>query len=608
MKVLYSWLNEEYFDKKLPNVEEVADALLFHAFEIEGIDEVGDGDYVIDVDVLPNRAHDCLSHRGIAREISVIMGIPLVEKSIESNFESVDATLKVDVVENKLCDRFNGRIIKNLQIKETPEWIRYRLEALGQRSINALVDATNYVTLDIGQPTHAFDLNKVKDGEIIVKKSEGEELELLGGEKVTLTKEDLIIASKDGALDIAGIKGGTPAEVGSDTTDVILTACHFDPISIRKTSRRTNVLTDASKRFENTPSIFLPEEGMEYLSRLVYSMCSSENTVVERVVDIHGALPEEREVIFSTPYVNNILGTNLSEEDIASIIQKFGWDYQKTGGEFVLVIPDERLDLNNPSDIAEEIGRIWGYKNIESSELSKNTERKVNKEFYYISKIRYKLAEEGFSEVHTASFKEKGELKMANPVAKDRPYLRRNIDLSDSFELNKKNKDLLGLDEVKIFEIGKVFDKDGNEKLVLSILSESKIDPNLLSEFGIKIEEEINLDDAIEKLPDEIEEYQFGDYPKNNFKQYSQYPFIVRDIAVWLPEDVDRGELLEILKSVDLLVTEPRLVDEYKKEGRVSYAHRLVFQSNERTLTDVEVGEIMSNIEEKIKDRGWEIR
>ncbi|MCI5108484.1 MAG: phenylalanine--tRNA ligase subunit beta [Candidatus Pacebacteria bacterium] len=609
MKVLYSWLNEEYFDNNLPKVEEVTEALLFHSFEIEGVEEVGDDDYVIDIDVLPNRAHDCLSHRGIAKEISVILGIPLVHKKLEVDFESTDSTLSVSVEEPGLCNRFIGRIIRGVGVKESPEWLKYRLEALGQRSISALIDATNYVTLDIGQPTHAFDIKKVPDEKLFVKKSEGEELELLGGDKVTLTKDDLVIASKDGALDIAGVKGGTPAEITKETTDVVLTACHFDPVSVRKTSRRTNILTDASKRFENTPSINLSEEAMEYLTRLICSLCGRGS--VERPVDIHGNLPEEKKVIFSTEYVNHLLGTNLSVEEVASIMNKLGFDYQKTGNEFVAVIPDDRLDLDNPSDMAEEIGRIYGYRNIESSELPPLDKVNINKEFYYMSRIRDVLVENGFSEVYTQSFKDKGKVKMANPVAKDRPYLRENIDLSDTLEFNRKNKDLLGLDEIKIFEIGKVFDPE--EKLVISIASEKELNSDILKDFDISLNGknvEIDLGEIVSKLSDDIDGYDFKETPKKMFKLFSDYPFITRDIAVWLPEGIDREELVLILKenSGDLLKGEPRLVDEYKKDNRTSYAHRIVFQSDERTLTDEEVGKIMEEVERVIASRGWEIR
>ena len=251
MLISYTWLQKEYFDNALPEIEKISDALLFHAFEIEGVTQVGD-DFVIDVDVLPNRAHDCLSHRGIAKEISVILDIPLKEKKYNYVGEEKDTSLSVDVKDSNVCDRYMGRVIRNISVQESPEWLKQRLESIGQRSINALVDATNFVMFSLGQPTHVFDLDKVTNQKIVVRTAqEGEGMTTLDGKTVELQEGDYVIASEEGPLAIAGVKGGTLAEVTAETRDIVLEAAHFDPVTVRKTARKLAILTDSSKRFEN---------------------------------------------------------------------------------------------------------------------------------------------------------------------------------------------------------------------------------------------------------------------------------------------------------------------------------------------------------------------
>ncbi len=616
MKVSYKWLQEEYFDGKLPAPQEVADALLFHSFEIEGLEENGK-DVVIDVDVLPNRAHDCLSHRGVARELAIITGIPFSEKKIEANFSPSETTLSVDVQDAELSRRYIGRAIRNIELKDPPEWLKDRLETLGQRSINALVDATNYVLLDIGQPTHVFDANKLDSLKINVRLAKtGETIETLDGKKIELQNTDTVIADETGALAIAGVKGGTKAEVTEATTDVVLESAHFNPVNVRKTSRRIGVLTDASKRFENEPTPELAEEAMEYLTRLIVSLCGTDKTVVEYAVDKYSTPNAQRKVVVDVEHINKLLGTELSVEEVSDICNRFGWDYQKMGDEFSITIPDDRLDLASPADIVEEIGRVYGYASIPSTPLPEMPDdQSFNKEFYYITQIKHALVEAGFSEVYTPSFQPSGKLRMANPVAQDRPFLREKIDHSEIFIMNNRFKDLLGLDEVRVFEIGNVFDAKSDERLVLSVCLESVPKDQPLEPFGIKITEtymQIDLGKVIGNLP-EISSYE-GLLDRANsvqmYEPFSQYPSVVRDIAAWVPENTNREELVSCIKKYtgDLLARTPRLVDEYTKDGRVSYAHRLVFQYFDKTLTDQEVGEIMKKIEEAFANKGWEVR
>lgn len=265
MLVSYNWLKEEYFDGELDSPEILEELLTTRAFEVESLERVDD-DTAIDVDVLPNRSHDCLCHEGIAREIAVLQGRKISPRSydnVDVNKE-LDDKLKVSLDEPIRCPRYSGRIISGITIKESPEWLKKRLATLGQRSINNIVDITNYVMLSIGQPLHAFDQKKVEGSRIVIRLAkEGECITTLDNKEVALDEETLIIADAKDPLAIAGIKGGKKAEVEADTTDIILEAANFKSVTTRKTSRRIYIATDSSKRYENEISSELVAKGMQ---------------------------------------------------------------------------------------------------------------------------------------------------------------------------------------------------------------------------------------------------------------------------------------------------------------------------------------------------------
>lgn len=324
----YNWL-QSYFKEKLPSPEKVAELLIFHAFEVESIEKRG-SDTVLDVKVLPDRAHDALSHRGIVRELSVHLGIPIVDvkKSVEFQGEKPHNTLSVDVKNSTLCRRYMGRVIEGMKVGPSPQWLTERLQAIGQKSINNIVDATNFVMFDIGQPLHAFDARHV-DGGIVVRSAEqGEKITTLDGKEVALDHEVLIIADSKLPLAIAGIKGGKKAEISADTTNIILEAANFSPTNVRKTSRRLGIQTDSSKRFENEQSPEGVEEAMERITALIVEVAGGKDVKVGDVVDVYPRKPAPYVVGVSTDEVNRILGTNISEKEIASILTRTGFSHR----------------------------------------------------------------------------------------------------------------------------------------------------------------------------------------------------------------------------------------------------------------------------------------
>ena len=257
MIVSYKWL-QRYFDTVLPVPEELAEKLTFGAFEIEGIEKKGD-DTMIDVKVLPDRACYALSHRGIAKEISTLFGLEMRDPLRASYPELMPKTKEISInnEDDKCTPYYAAALIKGVKIAPSPVWLKEHLESVGQKSINNIVDATNFVMLDIGTPLHAFDSDKFS-GQIGVRAAkDGEKIILLGGQEKTLTKEMTVITDMkaDKPIAIAGVKGGMHAELTSATTNVVLEAAKFDPTRTRKTAAALSLKTDASKRFENNIAI-----------------------------------------------------------------------------------------------------------------------------------------------------------------------------------------------------------------------------------------------------------------------------------------------------------------------------------------------------------------
>ena len=263
MLISYNWL-QTYFKEKLPPADKVAEVLIFHSFEIESVEKHSD-DFIFDVKVLPDRAHDCLSHRGVARELSVHLGTKVVEdkKPLGVSGGKPKRPLSINVKEPTFCLRYTSLLIEGIKIGPSPGWLKSRLESIGQKSINNVVDATNLVMFDLGQPLHAFDADKVKGGIEVRMAKDGEKITTLGGKEITLEKDILVIADDEAPLAIAGIKGGNKAEVDAGTKNIILEAANFSPVSVRKTSKRLGIQTDSSKRFENELSPETAKEAIE---------------------------------------------------------------------------------------------------------------------------------------------------------------------------------------------------------------------------------------------------------------------------------------------------------------------------------------------------------
>ncbi|KKU81196.1 MAG: Phenylalanine-tRNA ligase beta subunit [Parcubacteria group bacterium GW2011_GWA1_47_8] len=652
--ISYQWL-KSHFEKDLPapgtgarqanipSPEEVSALFMQHLCEVEGVEQRG-GDTIFDLKIMPDRGHDLLAHRGIAREISVLSGMPM--KSAEAKKKSAPrdiTTLRVSVADMKLCPRYMGRVVENVKVGESPAWLRERLESVGGRSINNIVDITNYVMLELGQPMHVFDRGKLvreKDGavEIVVRNAkQNETITTLDGKEIVLSPETLVIADSARPLAIAGIKGGKDVGVDETTTAIVLEAANFSAVNTRKTSARVGIRTDSSRRFEHDLSPMLAEEAMTLATELLLEMCP--DAQMGKVVDVYPLPKERKEIIITTADINGILGSKLSDDEVEGVLKRLSFEYHKDGEMFVVTPPAIRLDLVIVEDMVEEIGRVYGYDKIIDAPLPALAfNARPLKAYYSANMIRDVLVAQGFSEVYTYSFQNTGEFAVVNPVAEDKGFLRKDLGtgIGQALVLNMRNAPLLGLDEIKIFEIGKVFPGVMEEKLSCAIgvefikatkkkdalvrtaLEEAQ---KVLSEtLGVPVAGvftgnifEFDLGALLEKLP-EINVREEFHAVTARYQKPSAYPFVLRDIALWVPDGVTSDEVLAVISAdAGNLLRTKRLFDVFTKEfpegKKTSYAFSLVFQSNDKTLSDDEVNGIMERITTALHAHTeWQVR
>lgn len=593
MKVSRNWLNN-FFDAPLPGAEALSDALTFHAFEIDGIEKHGDDD-ILDVKVTPNRGHDCLCHRGIARELSAILNIPLTRDPFKLELDISKKTDKVTVTieDPQLCPRYIAGYITGVKVGPSPEWLKSSLEAIGQRSINNVVDATNLVMFNVGQPLHAFDATCLGSLAIGVRPArDGESLEALDKKVYTLNPSQLVITSQDRPVGIAGIKGGQADRIDQDTTDIIIESATFDGVTIRRGAQMIKLRTDASARFEQGLSPELCAVGMRQVAKLIVDIAGG---TIEGFVDVYPAPQQQTYVAVTVEQVNKLLGTALTGAGIADAFQRLGFAYKEQDGVFEVQPPLERLDITIAEDLIEEVARIAGYDKIPATPLPAwDAAPAINKNFYAAEKARQEWTAKGYSEVITSVFADKGERVVLNKVDGVRPYLRDSLvpGLTDALARNKPTKDLLGLKEVKLFEIGTVW-KGGREVVMLGTASEKEkaIEMELVGPESPEAYDDLPLSQAA------------------RYQSFSKYPYIVRDIALWVPADTNAEAVKENIQAeAGELLQKIFLFDTFAKERRISLAFRLIFQSFERTLTEAEANEAMQKVSDTLQAQGFEIR
>jgi len=467
----YNWL-QTFFDKKLPEPKELAKLIVKHCFEVESMEKSGK-DTVFDISILSNRP-DCSSHAGMAREIAAVMGcrviLPKIKNGRVKPVLSAKSMIDVQVADAVACPRYSAKMVTQVKVGPSPKWLQDRLSACGLRPINNIVDATNYVMLEFGQPLHAFDWDKLAEGRGRVKKiivryaTDGEEVEVLGEKKYGLLPTMLLITDEAGPLAIAGIKGGKRAEISEKTSIVVLESANFNQRSIRMTSRSLGLVTDASVRFAHDLDRGQTVEVVERLADLVAEISGGQ--VVAGVVDRNPNPAKPKQLTLNMEMAERLLGTDIQTARAKKILDSLGFAVKKgKKADFEVVVPTRRTDVTIPQDLVEEIGRIDGYDKIRAATAGGPIlPPPVN--YFWLCKIilRDSLIASGWSETRNYTFVSavdcrnfgfdpKDLLEIKNPVNADFSYMRPSLLLNLSKNIAKNS----GQEILKQFEIGKIF-------------------------------------------------------------------------------------------------------------------------------------------------------
>lgn len=430
-------------------------------------------DEMIEFDVLPNRAHDCLSHEGMAREISAMENRKF--KNQNSKIKITDQSsklLKIKIENKELCPRYMGAVLSNVEVKESPRWMQNILITCGMEPINNIVDITNYVMLEIGNPLHSFDLEKIKNQtqvEIIVRKAKkGEELMLLNDAKIELDENDLLITNGEKPLALAGIKGGKDSGISKETKTIILEAANFNALNIRKSRQRHSLLTEAQARYEKNITPILAEKGLQ---RAIELFVEYAGAVLEEVVDVNHFDQKKNIIEIEFDKINKLLGKDIEEKQAKSILENLGFEIiSDKSGKMEIEVPYWRLDIEGPNDLVEEIGRISGYEKIESMPIETLVASPQGNNVRDLEwKARDLMNSLGFDEVISYSFYSHEEVKLfeikdehfelKNSLIPQHALFRKTLipGILEKVSLNAKN-----FDQFSIFEIGKIYNVGKN--------------------------------------------------------------------------------------------------------------------------------------------------
>ncbi len=427
------------------------------------------GDVILDLDVTPNRP-DCLSVIGVAREIAALTGqrVRLPDINYQESAPGVDEAISVEVIDTDLCGRYCASLITGIKVAPSPRWMQRRLLACGMRPINNIVDITNYVMLEYGQPLHAFDYEAIGGGKIKVRRSRtGETIITLDGTRRVLNEDMLVIADEEFPIAVAGVMGGAGSEVGGITTSILLEAASFDPASIRRTSIELDLRSEASIRFERGISPELTIPALRHATRLMVELGGGR--AASGIVDVYPGRREREPICLSTAEVKRLLGMEFDIESMVRVLTSLGFECQvNSPDELCATAPHWRTDVNLPADLVEEIARITGYDHLPTTMLSAPIPRQQSEPILALEeRVRDILVGCGLQEVISYSLigKEMLErafpsrlpvsLRIANPLSRNQEYLRASLrpGLLTILASNQKHEE----NDIGLFEVGKIY-------------------------------------------------------------------------------------------------------------------------------------------------------
>ena len=484
MKITYNWLKEYVYFYLSPN--ELADRLTRVGLVVASIQPIED-DFCLEIEVTSNRP-DCLGIMGIAREVAAAVGgaLRLPETNFTAESADISKLFHTSVDDQFLCPHYTDRVIRRVTIGPSPEWMQKRLKCIGLRPVNNVVDVTNYVMMETGQPVHAFDLDKLSDQKIVVRKAKsGEEIVLINGARRALFHDMLVIADGKKPIAVAGIMGGKETEVTDSTRNILIECAEFEPRQIRRTAKALGVVSDSSYRFERGTD----PEGIDFTSRrtvkLVKDLAGGEIAV--GVLDIKSRSYETKKVTLRLERLHKILGIEIKKDIAVDILKKLQFTIINSIDNFIDVeVPGFRGDIDREIDLIEEIARIYGYDNVPvKTAISVRSSAKSKFELVEDA-LREFLVHRGFYEVKTYSivdvsplqsvklWSDKDGIDIANPLRTEESRLRTSL-LPSLIGVKRFNTNH-GTEQVNIFEIAKVYlrgDKLPHEKTCLSLLADT---------------------------------------------------------------------------------------------------------------------------------------
>ena len=421
-------------------------------------------DTIFEIKLTPNKA-DCLSVFGVARETSAITGAPLHALDIKPATVKLNEILPVRICAPDLCGRFSGRVIRGVNARaSSPQWMVERLERSGQRSISALVDISNYVMLELGRPSHVFDLDKIHGSMDVRWGRKGETLKLLNGNTVELDETVGVIADEQHIESLAGIMGGDSTAVMLDTTNIYLEAAFWWPDSIRGRSRKYNFSTDAGHRFERGVDYATTVEHIERITQLILDICGGEaGPVDDQIVNV----PQRAPVKMRVARANRIIGVAIGADEIAQIFTRLGLAFEREGEVFSVTPPSYRFDIEIEEDLIEEVARIYGFEKIPARPPVATSEMRATSETQRtLHDIRHALAARDYAETVNFSFVDaqweqdfagnNRPVRLLNPIASQLSVMRTTL-FGSLIEVLRTNLSRRAADRVRVFEVGRVF-------------------------------------------------------------------------------------------------------------------------------------------------------
>jgi len=619
-----------------------------------------------EIGITPNRG-DCMSHLGVARELSNYFDIKILENDfkLKSKIENV---LKTNSGKISECNSYVSIEIENFNITDSPFYIRYRLSQVGTRIINNVVDLTNYVLYDIGQPLHAFDRDKIFGTVSVRKAKDKEKILTLDNQKRSLNKDDLVITDNDNPIALAGVMGGLETEVTENTKNLLIESAYFDKVSIMNTSRKLNLISDASIRFERGIDFNLQ---LKAINRFINIFSTNEDINYSSPLVDDKKNIKNKSVSFSSNDIYKILGTKIDNKFITKTLKNLDIDHTINNEDIKFVSPSWRYDLERPIDIIEEIAKHYGFNNFDSTLPIGNNRNNLGDYWNSKSFFSQQLRGKDYQEIQSLSFvddisnqrfnPEKKYVEVYNPIDSTNKYLRSNL-FSSLLNIYQSNLEKNSVSS-KYFEINTVFDKGKHEKYenipnqlyTLGVLTPSRVTnadlrgedktfdiyyvkniiSTLIGEFNVKylhkpgfhkrlsflilkdgkqvgffgqlsyeLMDDLNLEDPIYLMELNIENIDSTFKETNNFIPLAQYPFIKFDLSFTVPVDFIAADLISfVLTKLDKNENNIDIFDDYVTEKSRNLGIRISTRNYDQTYSEEEARGILDMIVNEIQDK-----